>query len=377
VPRAEIERLQWLYNQFRELGRPPGLFHATRVRLDGEPCGSDGLSLGWEEFLPGTKPFEFSCFETAAGPDHQQGCFYGKRSKLQDYTPLAVEAIGLCRPGVCPTLDHHRNARPDRDQWTIGLYSAANMLEWDIAIDSHGSGPYAAYQIDSKDALAAVAGTREKDRLQQYLATLAGMFRQENRDPPRFMYAAIATDVCAASAQRIQAEIRDLQAGKYDLPRDVILPGSATLQPLKQDGAATVAPPGGSADGSRKTGGEETIADPWPPDEGWHFRGATFAFRKRTGRVGRNAMRLLRTFVDRYRRLSKDEIKQVVWSDSLVTDEQVRGVLQEIRDALRQAFGLRGQNPVPHDGWGEQAVWWVDKDMLTKTGNAARKGTRK
>lgn len=364
----EIARLQWLHDQFRELGRPPGLFHATQVRLDGEPCGRGGLASGWDEFLAGIKPFEFSCFETAAGPDHQQGCFYGKRSKLQDYTPLAVEAIGLCRPGVCPTLDHHRNARPDRDQWTIELYSAANMLEWDIAIDSHGSGPYAAYQIDSKDALAAVAGTREKDRLQRYLATLAEMFRQENHDPPRFIYATIATDVCAASAQRIQAEIRDLQTGSYDLPSDVIVPGGAALQAPKDGLTSTASPPNDSVD--------QPVAEPWPPDGGWHFHGGRFAFRCRTGRVAANAMRLLRAFTDKGRRLNRDAVKEAVWGNTPKSDQQMRTVIKAVRDALRDAFALSDEDPVPHEDKGELAVWWVDHDLLTRAAETPEKPTQ-
>ncbi len=253
IPPHDLDGLRKLKDRFEKITDPPGLFHVTRIRFAAVACDPAELGKGWEEFLGDETPFEFHSSETRAGPAWQQGCYFGAREKMKDYTELAAIAPGQLPLGSIPITFHHRNARIDRDQWTLGLYAAAAQLDWDVPFDSLGTGTYARLDIDSKDALSVFSGSWEAKEISHFLQGVERSLKQNRRKSPRFIYGALAADLFSASCRCIGLHIRRLQS-QVSRPVPTISYLSLTAwQPA-----------------SNKANG--------CPDDGWQFRNGGYAF---------------------------------------------------------------------------------------------------
>lgn len=325
-----------LKRQFEELAALPGLFHATRVRLDGEPAGAAEVTQHWEEFLGTRAAIGFSCLETPAGPAYQHACFFGATQKLYDYSSLAVKAIAACPLGTVPILPHHRNLVPDRDQWTLGLYALAAADPGGLVLDSLGSGGYARFGVDVQDAVVAVSGRRDAEAHRRYMATLRIAYAPQPNKGPRYIYLALGSDVCSVSAVRLGRLAAEIES-KLHAPAPGVLPVRAAGQSLL----------------------------PWPPDAGWHYRVGEAAFEHLPFRLTPLPMKLLQKLQAARSPVQRSVLENHLWPNGPVDDPStLRAHIAALRAILRSRFKLGTQHdPVPLVTRAPQA-WQLQEDLL-------------
>ena len=269
----DVDRLTQLRQEFSRFAGPPGLFHVTRVRFDLSDAKEE-LGSGWEEFLGETIPFEFTIDEVQSGC-LQQSAYFGARDKLDDYTGLAARVLGQFPSGTSPFESHHRNARLDRNQWTLALYRLSRRLEWDISIDFKGTGTYSALDLDGDDAFHVLRGVNDVDSLRQYMGSWKTSLEQRGVPQPRYIYAAIVTDLFGASACAIDMHLKDVEQGRYD-SRPLVLPPKLIRAQRPEAPRPVTAreenqPDPGERQQERTAESEGHDKESWPPDEGWHF----------------------------------------------------------------------------------------------------------
>ena len=333
-----LDELRRLRARFTQLTAGPGLFHATRVRLNGKPCNQRDVRQGWDAFLGRTVLREFHTSETAAGPSYQQGCYFGALGKLDDYTSLATAAVGKFPPGAMPITFHHRDARVDRDQWTLSLYRAAAQFEWEIYVDPKGKGPYARFDIDPKDALSIVSPFCEQEKRAHLLHQIGVAIRKRGLRPPRFIYAMLATELFDASRHVMDHYIEDIESSKYEPKPGVLLPNS-----------------------------ERSSAPSWPPDGKWHFRSGEAAFCGRIIPLKGMLWVVLKVFAMNRTPLTCGDLLRLAWDNDRKSHSTVRTTLSNVRQALRAAFELPFTiDPLPRVDRGDNVAWSLDEDALRR-----------
>lgn len=353
----DLDELRRLREAFRRIASPPGLFHVTRVRLDGQPCTRSRLRSEWDHFLGSAVPFEFHSVEALGVPDYQQGCFFGAVDKLVDYTSLAAAALMQIPVGFSPMVDYRRNARNDRNQWTLGLYRSALRLECEIAVDSVGAAGYAKFSVDPKDAASLMLPTTDLAGHARFAASIRRALRRNERRLPRFIYLSLATDLCTASTHAISAHIKNVEAGKLK-PHPSVLRADRiryTRRALKRKSGS----PAGAAGGD--------TAPAWPPDEGWHFRPGEYAFLRQQAEARGKSWQLLKTLAEARRALTQRDLMSGIWKLQKVSDSNLRGLLSKTRNLLRHDFGLsKDVDPIPAVDAGESVAWKIDEELLRK-----------
>ncbi len=358
----EPERLKELLAELQKYNSPPGLFHVTRIRFDLRDV-PDELEQGWADFVGDAALVELSRDEVRCGLI-QQSAYYGNTGKLEDYTGLAAETL-LCFPGgTSPVVFHHRDARIDRNQWTLGFYGRWGEPTWGGAIDLKGRGAYA--QLDLGDDAIHVLRGRNADlnKLRGFLTSWEESLRYHGISPPEYIYAAIVTDLFRASILAIEAHLKQIDEGFFDLPPGALLPVDVaqTLKNETADGEQD-RPTNGSGNPQSVTDEDER----WPPDDGWRFRPGEFAFGGGQGKISGKAAKLLQRLAKARRALTLDDLRTDVWGDDDCSDGNIRTHLTKVRDALRGAFRLRKEvDPVPCIARGEgSAAWQLDQSVLS------------
>jgi hypothetical protein len=345
---SDLEKLRRIRLRCERLIGGPSLFHMTRIRLDGSPCDRRQVRSGWKTFRPLVRPFGFATVETRAGPDAQQSCYIGSRNRLDEYTGLAAAIIGNLTINDVPIVYSKRNPRFDRDQWTLHLYDAAVGDEFSIAVDTKGDGEYALYGLERHDTLMCIRGIDDEVQLHERLQGVRAMLRDRGLSPPTYIYGSIATDVFMASLHAVDAFIRDVEAGK--LASITRLPGKRKL-PLVHPAVAALA--------------DNETEDAWPPDEGWHFRPAVFAYRRRIGTIKGKPWALLQFLSQARRPRSESEIMDGVWGPDGRSGSTVRTTISFVRASLRKTFCLSSDiDPIPAADRGGQAAWALNDSVL-------------
>ena len=366
----DLEELRRLRDDFSRASRPPGLFHVTRILfgLEGDP--HEGLDQGWEEFLGDTPPFELSVDEVC-GPFFQQSGYFGAIEKLNDYTGLAAVTLGPLPSGTSPIVYHHREARTDRNQWTLGLYRISKRLEWQIAVDFKGAGIYSKLDFDN-DALNLLGCfVHDPDSLRRYHESWKAAIEQRDVRPPRYAYAAIVTDLFKASALAIDLHIKDIAEGRHDPQPWALLPERMALP---HDNEALTKDSPAAHEGQQKAAGEkiDEKTDPWPPDDGWHFRPGEFAFGGMKGELTGKLWMLLKAFAEARRSLTSSDLLDDVWGhNETCTEQNLRNHLSRLRTALRNVYDLaENVDPIPAVDKGNLAAWRLEEKRLIRVVSA-------
>jgi hypothetical protein len=383
----DLEELRRLSAHFQRLAGPPGLFHVARVRLDGSAYAAASLEKDWDEFLPGASFFEFHVMEARAGPDLQQGCYRGAREKLEDYTQLAAAALGMFPVGTAPVTDYHRSARADRDAWTLALYGAAGFLDWQIAVDALGSGPYARFRVDPRDALLAAQGRLERGRHLRLLQTLEAATRKSELQPPRHVYLALATDLFTASYHFVEHQIGRIARGEFAPKDTVLLPHRVRFVPpakSRGSGPAENGPAGNAAFAAPATpaapappaapdrpNDPDGDAQPWPPDDGWYFRPGEYAFMGQVHTLRGKLWEMLSAFAKAKQPLTRSRLNAALWGDAKRSNSNFNSILSTLRTKLRKDFDLQEDDPIPQVEKEPRAAWRLDVDLLRRS--AAKK----
>lgn len=109
---------------------------------------------------------------------------YGSPESYERYHRLVAEWLAN---------DRQLPSRFDRNQWTLGLYQAANKsaLNGRIAIDCRGNGPYARAEVDRGYALHVLSGNRDLSPARECVEELAARIAGCGAHQPRYIYAAI------------------------------------------------------------------------------------------------------------------------------------------------------------------------------------------
>jgi len=273
----DVPRLEHLKQAFDALSGTPGLFHCTRVCFapDGVCRANTDLPHGWEEFL-GDKTTTAHSTDEGRGTLVHQSCFFGNLDKLDEYTPLAAAVLPHFPPGTAPCFFPHRDAITDRNQWTLGLYRYARRIPHSIAVDGRGVTEYSRWNLTGEMAIDFFQGNRPQSggrtSLEQLLERRQQHLPNCTSSPPKFIYAALRTDLCAATALAIEHLLSEIHAGQHR-------PRASALLTMKY--APPIANCTSTPSTTEANGGHASTAgssDPWPPDEGWHFRPGMVAF---------------------------------------------------------------------------------------------------
>ncbi len=343
----DIEELRQLRRQYEPLAAPPGLIHAMRVRFDGQPCEPDRLSEGWEEFLPDHRPSGFHVCETRTGVGMQQGCYFGAVEKLDNYTSLVARALGHFPPDYLPITHHHRDAAVDRNQWSLSLYGMVPRLEWTVSVNASGSGVYSQLEIDPTDAAWIASEMHSRGEMRRFIAEIGETLLREGKSPPEYLYASLSIDLIDMSLRVFDLHVQDILRGRYRPA-----PGVVT-----NDALSLAAMPGQS--------GAPADTDKWPPDDGWHFRPAEFAFSGRVEKLTGVKWRLLKLLAEKNRAVRAGTMREVVWPENRVEISTIRSTLSDLRKILRETFRLpQDVDPIPSVDRGDNRAWRLDRECI-------------
>ena len=323
---SDIPPLESLLRRLELLASPPGLFHATRVRLDGHPAGTSDVGRGWEEFL-GTRPiFAASCVETNLAPAFQQFCYWGNQGKLDDYTGLATECIAKF-PADTPAIHyHHRDAQHDRDQWTLHLYRFVLAHPYDVAFEHHGTGSYRKFGISQEEALEAVDAKADPDRHAELLTRVRDRLRKQ-RGLPRFLYGALTTDLGQASAAAVRHLLEELRQGHHrPIPGAWAPDHNASIRAYSAKAATT-------KDGSPSPESQ-------PSEANWTFYPGGFTVFNRAFKLSGASWKLLKPLALARRPVQPGDLKKVASGEYELSDGTLRGYLTNLRSQLRSLFRL-------------------------------------
>lgn len=358
----DLGQLLHLRKEFEKASGPLGLFHVTRILfgLDGSP--HEGLDQGWGEFM-GEPPLSDLSVDEVNGPFFQQSGYFGAVEKLNDYTGLAAATLGQFPLGTSPVIFHHRDARTDRNQWTLGLYRFSRRLEWHIAVDFRGRGSYSQLNFDSEAISLLGCFTRDPDKLRRYHQTWRNSLEQHGDPLPRHVYAAIVTDLFKASMLAIDHQIKAIEQGQYDPRKGVLLPGQTLFRGCLDNPVIMEGQPGQESQPDAASKREDKAPGAWPPDDDWHFRPGEFAFAGRTHSLSGKNLELLKALVEARGPVTMRGLQDKVWgSDSLCDDKNIRRYLSYLRKKLREVYDLSDDvNPIPHVDTG---AWRLDKECL-------------
>jgi hypothetical protein len=355
VPTQDLDQLQRLRRDFLAASGPPGLFHITRVRFDLKPATKE-LTKGWQEFLEAEELFELSLVEGRAGLVHHCA-FYGAKEKLKDYTGLAAALLPLFPTGTAPMAYRHRDGQIDRNQWTLGLYRFAARTGHRIVLDFRGTGSYAGLNL-SRDAVNAPGSYYDdRDRLQQFMQSWRQSLVRQGITLPKYVYAAIVTDLFSASVVAIDHRLAELLHSQQQTTQDDSLPDVFGVS--ARDAAIG---------GVKEPIPEPTETEPWPPDDGWNFRPGEFAFAGKTGKLKGKLWKLLKALAEADAPVTPEELFVQVWSEvdpGENAHNNLRNHLTRLREALRLAFGLdHDVDPIPAQDKGELLAWKLDNECL-------------
>ena len=363
----DLDELRRLRDEFHKTSGPPSLFHVTRMLFDLEGNAHDGLHQDWEEFLGNIPPLELSVDEVC-GPFFQQSGYFGAIEKINDYTGLAASTLGQFPSGTSPIVYPHRDTRTDRNQWTLGLYRFSRRLEWQIAVDFRGSGSYSRLNMDSDAVVLLGCFTHDPDRLRRYHQSWATALLQPGIVVPRYAYAAIVTDLFTASALAIDLHVKDVEAGHHDPRPLVLLPEQ--IASIGRGAQATTPKPPTDHERPQEASAEnmDVKPDPWPPDNGWHFRPGEFAFGGRKGKLTGKLWLLLKTLVEARRALTAENLRDVVWEHNEdCTVKNIRTHLSMLRTVLRTTYDLPNDlDLIPSADVGVLAAWRLDELRLIR-----------
>lgn len=278
------------------LSEGPGLFHCTRVPwpLRQQSPNFRDPSDGWDEFLSPTNTFAHTADEGNAAFAHHS-CFFGNFKKLDDYTAVATSIIHHFPIGTVPAYYPHRDAIIDRGQWALGLYRLSRRIPTAIAVDGRGTGSYKRWGLEAETAIDYFQGRVPPNgaitSIENHFATQRE-HAPEQGPPPEFIYAALRTDLCVATAAAIEFFLREIQEGRHRPRRSALWPKSLITSDTSSHS------PDQKSQLKIPSAPEATVVceASWPPDEGWHFRPNYYAFAGKSAKLSKRLHGLLERF---------------------------------------------------------------------------------
>ena len=112
-----------------------------------------------------------------------------------------------------------------------------------------------------------------------------------------------------------------------------------------------------------KTG---SVADAWPPDDGWHFREGEAAYVLKSFPIKGIPWKLLRMLATANSPVPQNTLLGCLGEN--VEISSLRPQLTLLRKSLRKAFGLKGKcDPIPNQDRGALAAWKLDSEKLLPT----------
>lgn len=351
----DIEKLIKLRQLAIAISDPPGLYHC--VRIPWLPSRDDSLTdkelqnelnreltEDWAEFFGPVPTFGHEVEDEDGA--YKQSCYYGNRAKLQDYVALVTSVFPLLPCHFLHRVDYQRDARIDCNLWTLGIYRRASSLPYQIALDGRGEGAYRDWRMDAGLALeyfrdpSSDSGGRMG--IERHLDRFAYHGMAERTAEPAFIYLALQSDLCSATAALIDQFIREFDAGGHR-PRST----SLIFGPPKSDGSQ------GSSDPKQLD---------CPPDGNWHFPPGEFSFVGVTGKLCGKHRELLEILAqDGRKHYAKDLVDEFE-----IQLSSLRSNISTLNKCLRETFGLaKNSRPITSTGRGEKHLLYeIDTDLL-------------
>ncbi len=195
--------------------------------------------------------------------------------------------------------------------------------------------------MDNDDLVMLGCFTNSSESLRRYHQSWRSYLEQKGLALPKYIYAAIVTDLFKASLLVIDLHIQDIEAGKHDPKPGTWWFDEEAIVYRPSKALASDSSVGHQGQPEAAAGKIDTNSDTWPPDDGWHCRPGEVAFGGNKEKLTGKLWMLLKALAEARRPLTARNLHDVVWGhNEACTDQNLRNHLSRLRTVLRTGYDL-------------------------------------